>query len=45
MAVRGTDYSSWPVHPGGDATFKVIYTFDRREVVFHALYPAVPPPR
>jgi hypothetical protein len=43
MTVRGTAYSSWPVHPMEGVTFKIIYTYDEREVVFHALYPAVAP--
>jgi hypothetical protein len=43
MAVRGTRYSSWPIHPVEGVTFKIIYTFDSVEVVLDGLYPAVPP--
>lgn len=43
MAVRGTRFTSWPVHPSEEATFKIVYSFDAREVVFRALYEAVPP--
>lgn len=43
MAVRGTRYRSWPIHPVEGVSFKIVYTFDAREVVLHALYPAVPP--
>lgn len=45
MAVRGTSFLSWPVHPDPDTTYKIVYSFDRREVVFRALYVAVPPPK
>lgn len=44
MAVRGTRFRSWPVHPEPGATFKIIYSFDEREIVFRALYVAVAPP-
>jgi hypothetical protein len=44
MAVPGSRFYSWPIHPTEGVTFKVIYTFDAREVVFNALYPAVAPP-
>ena len=44
MAVRGTRFRSWPVHPEPGTTFKIIYSFDEREVVFRALYVAVAPP-
>lgn len=43
MAVRGTRYKSWPLHPAEGVTFKVIYSFDSKEVVFDGIYPAVPP--
>lgn len=43
MAVRGTRSRSWPVHPKEGITFKIIYSFDDREVVFRALYTAVAP--
>lgn len=43
MAVRGTRFSSWPVHLSDGVTFKIVYTFDAYEVVFQALYPAVAP--
>jgi hypothetical protein len=43
MAVRGTRFTSWSVHPSEGATFKIVYSFDEREVVFRALYAAVPP--
>lgn len=43
MAVRDTRLRSWPVHPESGMTFKIIYSFNDREVVFHALYPAVAP--
>jgi hypothetical protein len=45
MAVRGTRYKSWPIHPVEGVTFKISYTFDSKEVVFDGLYPAVPPPK
>lgn len=45
MAVRGTRSTSWPIHPSEGVTFKIIYTFDEREVVFRALYAAVSPSR
>jgi hypothetical protein len=44
MPVRGTRFRSWPVHPEPGMTFKVIYSFDDREIVFRALYVAVAPP-
>lgn len=43
MAVRGTRNRSWPVHPEEGVTFKIIYSFDDREVVLRALYVAVAP--
>jgi hypothetical protein len=43
MAVRGTGFRSWPVHPAEGVTFKIIYSFDEREVVFRSLYTAVAP--
>jgi hypothetical protein len=43
MPVRGTTFSSWPVHPAEDMTFKIVYSFNDREVVFRGLFPAVPP--
>jgi hypothetical protein len=43
MAVRGTRFTSWPVHPSEETTFKIVYSFDAKEVVFRALYEAVPP--
>lgn len=39
----GTSLHSWPLHPAEGVTYKVIYSFDDREVIFQALYPAVPP--
>jgi hypothetical protein len=44
MPVRETRFRSWPVHPESGMTFKIIYSFDDREIVFRALYVAVPPP-
>jgi hypothetical protein len=43
MAVRGTRFSGWPIHPAEGVAFKIIYTFDSKEVVFDGLYPVVPP--
>jgi hypothetical protein len=43
MAVRGTRYSSWPIHPAEGMSFKIVYFFNDREVVLDGLYPAVPP--
>jgi len=43
MAVRGTRFRSWPVHLDSGITFKIIYSFDDREILFRALYPAVAP--
>ncbi len=43
MTVRGTRFTSWPIHPSEEVTFKIVYSFDAREVVFRALYEAVPP--
>jgi hypothetical protein len=43
MAVRGTSFSSGPIHPADGVTFKIIYSFDPREVVFRALHLAVAP--
>jgi hypothetical protein len=43
MAVRGTRFRSWPVHPEPAITFKIVYSFDDREILFRALYPAVAP--
>ena len=43
MAVRGTRFTSWPIHPLEEATFKIVYSFDVKEVVLRALYEAVPP--
>jgi hypothetical protein len=42
-AVPGKPLKSLPIHPEDGITYKVIYSFDDREVVFQALYPAVPP--
>jgi hypothetical protein len=36
-------YRSWPVHPEEGVTFKILYTFDHREVVLHGLFTAVAP--
>jgi hypothetical protein len=44
MAVPGSRCRSWPVHPSEGVTYKIIYSFDSREVVFQALYPAIAPP-
>jgi hypothetical protein len=43
MAVRDSNLRSWPVHPDSDLTYKVLYSFNDREVVFRALYLAVAP--
>jgi hypothetical protein len=43
MTVRGTPWSSWPVHPEPGVTFKIVYVFNDHEVVFRALYPAISP--
>lgn len=43
MAVRGTRYSSWPIHPVEGVSFKIVYFFNEREVVLDGLYPAVAP--
>ena len=43
MAVTGTPLHSWPIHPAEGVTYKVIYSFDDREVVLQALYQAVAP--
>jgi hypothetical protein len=43
MTVRGTRYSSWPVHPAERISFKIIYFFNEREVVLDGLSPAVAP--
>ncbi|HEY3571005.1 MAG TPA: hypothetical protein VGP73_23950 [Thermoanaerobaculia bacterium] len=43
MAVRGTRYSSWPVHPTEGISFKIFYFFNEREVVLDGLYTAVAP--
>lgn len=40
---RQQPYRSWPVHPEEGVTFKILYTFDRREVVLHGLFTAVAP--
>jgi hypothetical protein len=44
MAVAGTTFLSWPIHPAQGVSFKVIYEFDESRVVLLALYPAVAPP-
>lgn len=43
MAVPGTRFSSWPVHPESGVTYKIIYSFDDRQVVFQALWAAIAP--
>jgi hypothetical protein len=43
MAAPGTGLRSWPIHPEPGITFKVIYSFDDRQVVFQGLWPAVAP--
>ena len=43
MAVRGTGFRSWPVHPSPEVAYKIVYSFSDREVVFRARYPAVAP--
>jgi hypothetical protein len=43
MAVRDSNLHSWPLHPAPDLTYKVLYSFNDREVVFRALYLAVSP--
>lgn len=43
MAASGTRFRSWPVHPEPGATFKILYSFDERQVVLHELWKAVPP--
>jgi hypothetical protein len=43
MAVRGTRYSSWPIHLAESVSFKIVYFFNDREVVLDGLYPVVPP--
>lgn len=43
MAVSGTRLRSWPVHPEPGVTFKIVYSFDEREVVLQGLWVAVPP--
>jgi hypothetical protein len=43
MAVRGSRFSSWPIHPSAGMSFKIVYFYDEREVVLDGLYPVVPP--
>jgi hypothetical protein len=43
MAVRGFLYRSWPVHPSEGLSFKIVYSFNEREVVMDGLYPIVAP--
>jgi hypothetical protein len=43
MAVRDSNLRSWPVHPTPDSTYKILYSFNDREVVLRALYTAVAP--
>lgn len=43
MAVPGGRLRSWPIHPEPGVTFKIIYGFDDRQVVFQALWAAVAP--
>jgi hypothetical protein len=43
MAVRGTRYSSWPIHPLEGMSFKIVYFFTDKEVVLDGLYPVVAP--
>lgn len=43
MAVRGSRYSSWPIHPAEGVTFIIVYSFSEREVVLDGLHPAVAP--
>lgn len=43
MAVRGTRYSSWPIHPVEGVSFKIAYSFNEQEVVMDGLYSVVPP--
>jgi hypothetical protein len=43
MAVRDSNLCSWPVHPASASTYKILYSFNDREVVFRALYLAVAP--
>lgn len=43
MAVRGTEYRSWPIHPEPGVAFKIVYSFDGRQVVMEGLWPAVAP--
>jgi hypothetical protein len=44
MSFPRSPWRSWPIHPAEGITFKIVYSYDSREVVFHALYPAVAPP-
>lgn len=43
MAVRDSNLRSWPVHPIPGSTYKILYSFNDREVVFRGLYLAVAP--
>lgn len=43
MAVRGTGYSSWPIHPVDGVSFKIVYSYNEREVVMDGLHPVVAP--
>lgn len=43
MAVPGTRFNSWPIHPEPGVTFKIVYSFDDRQVVLQALWAAVSP--
>ena len=43
MTVPGSRFSSWPIHPEPGVTYKIIYSFDERQVVFQALWTAVSP--
>jgi hypothetical protein len=43
MVVPGTRFRSWPVHPEAGVSFKIVYSFDDRQVVFQGLWVVVPP--
>lgn len=43
MAVPGSRFSSWPIHPEPSVTYKIIYSFDDRQVIFQFLWTAVSP--
>ena len=43
MAVRGTRYNSWPIHPAEGMSFKIVYFHNENEVVMDGIYPVVAP--